>query len=658
MKFKRLLLQAARLAFVLLLITLLGLCGYFLSKHCYSLGIALIGISLIVSGWVFLSALYSTTKHPLPVILLFLLICGWGIIVYEPMTADGSEPVAKIIAPLNKTVSIFFPSRGTFDDHDSAKTSSYQLLHLSAIFFSALFMFSIFGHRLINSSQRFLVFRSRKNIFWGDSQGGRLLAQDIIRSTLMEHTVFVFSNSVKDDGNADKALFEKIDAMGGIVLYRDFDHLRNNPKGRRHFFLTEDQDFNLKMALAVAQNSRYKLEIFLRTEMPRVDYLFHQTKANVDLHIINQSCLIARQFVAENPLLSIVPKEKIRGLKVDFDFNVLLIGFGWQGRELLHKTICDAQFKGSKFSATVIDQDLDRKNGEYKLLYEECIREYQVNFADREDVCNVGSSSFYHWFRNNYRRFNRIIVALGDNHLNLNISVALANLMIAGGEQETKKKLFVDACADKYPYNEYPFTMFGRLDKIYTCSVIIAEQMDCVAKAVNYVYWNYQKDTLNSIDWNVARDLWTNMKKANSTFSKDSSRAVALNVKNIIDISGGHENFDEAIKNPEMLEILSENEHLRWNAFHFTQGITRWIEIDDHNKTDAKLFHYPTEKTWLIKHACLVPYDKLDMISARVSEIRAKSNNSVKEDYKEIDRMIIRHFGLFYDILENRKNGN
>jgi len=656
MKTKRLF-QLALLAF-LIFFAFIGWYGYRLSLCNCKAGVFIAGFSIIVAGWLILSGLHRYTKHPSLIISLFAVICFWGIGTYQPTVRAESEPLAKLIAPLNNTLSLFLSSRGgTGNENDIRSTSSYQLLSLSAHFFFALFMFSIFGRRLINSSRRILFFRSGKNIFWGDSPGGILLAQVMLKTERWQQPVFVFSHAVKDDSGKEKSLFEKIDSIGGIVLYCDFDNMKRPPKGYRHFFLTEDQDFNLKMALETAEKNKKKItHIYLRTEMPRVDFLFRDYK-EVDLHILNQSGLTARQFVSKHPIIDFVPKSNINQLMVDFHFNVLMLGFGWQGRELLNKTICDAQFKGSNFAATVIDKDLDLTRGEYQLLFDECISEYHLSFEKDEQICNIGSQQFYQWFKDHHRNFERIIIALGDDTLNLSISFALANLLIAEGEMNPQERIFVHiAHEDKHLYREYPVKMFGLLKEIYTCDVIVAEQMDRVARAVHYVYLKSDIKVLQKINRKEAEEEWKKMSgnKNNSTFNKDSSRAVAMNVGNIIKIAGGREGFDELIKDLAMLEILAENEHLRWNAFLLTQGITLWNEIPDNNPTEAKLFKYPVEKAWLLKHACLVPYEELDIISERVNELREKSGKTEKENFKETDRRIIRHFGLFWDILHQK----
>ena len=88
--------------------------------------------------------------------------------------------------------------------------------------------------------------------------------------------------------------------------------------------------------------------------------------------------------------------------------------------------------------------------------------------------------------------------------------------------------------------------------------------------------------------------------------------------------------------------------------FPLYTGITLWHEIDENNACDAKLFKYPQDKAWLLKHASLVPFSELDNVSKRVNEIRRKKGNEDVEDLKETDRRIVRHFGMFHNILHKK----
>ena len=91
-----------------------------------------------------------------------------------------------------------------------------------------------------------------------------------------------------------------------------------------------------------------------------------------------------------------------------------------------------------------------------------------------------------------------------------------------------------------------------------------------------------------------------------------------------------------------MLENLAISEHERWCAFHYVQGFAplagdafeeraaRWLKAKE---TDGSAPFSLTKDMNARLHACLVPWEELDALSARVSEITG--NNT---DYKQYDR--------------------
>jgi hypothetical protein len=96
----------------------------------------------------------------------------------------------------------------------------------------------------------------------------------------------------------------------------------------------------------------------------------------------------------------------------------------------------------------------------------------------------------------------------------------------------------------------------------------------------------------------------------------------------------------------ELLENLGKTEHLRWCAFHETMGFRRMPpEIYASRKAQ-----YEKEKAETGRgkirigkdldhrlHACLIPWDDLDELSASENAITGKSI-----DYKEMDRDNVR----------------
>ncbi len=629
---------------------------------------------ILLGGWLLLSTVYHFVKKTVWIVITFSIVYLFGVYTYQGVnikTDCTNTAWVKILAPINNTLSVFFPSRGSYVEGNLEAQAHYQAVHLLAYFFFAMLAISIFGRRLMNRSGYPFILKKQRNIFWGYGEAGKLLAKDILnKGSVFQQCIFVLPKSLHDDEDKEKLIFDKLDKMGAIVLYRDFEILKKRlPKGHRHFFLTDDQDFNVRMALKVAESTTKnssKTHLYIRTEQERIDNFF-ETKPNVELHFFNQSDLTARKFVENYPMLS-SPEIEIDtdNLLVNGKFRLLLLGFGWRGHELLKKCICDAQFKGSKFSATIIDNDFESKYGDYPVLYNECIEEYNLNFNPQE-IKEVGSDLFYKWIDANILNYNRIIIALGDDCLNVEIATKIARILQCKEKGIKSNKELQDLIfayvEDKENFNYYyqkenykpkeasPITVFGNIEEIYTYDVVVNETMDRIAKMVNYVYSKYEVKKIETLDdkWSGNDGIekrWTNEK---SIFKKNSSRAVALNVQNIYKIV----KEDWSVLNDDKnLEILAENEHLRWNAFHFVNGIRKWnlADINTHNGKDSDA------NCNLLRHGCLTDFEMLNLVSAKVNEIKVAEGRSGKEDYQETDRRITRHFHLFWQEMGKQKN--
>ncbi|MDR3194885.1 MAG: hypothetical protein LBT76_06310 [Tannerella sp.] len=617
---------------------------------------------LLTAGVATVAVAYRPFKKGSVKIGAFLLLFIYGIVVYvryyevkEPCTFSIS--FSYLLVFIDNTLSVFFPSRGAYEElkeYSPVFQFHFYLFHLLTYIYGALILLSLFAGKMMNRFQQY-YYGKKRCLFFGAGEPSKLLARDIIKNAPHTGCFFLVSEKQKDD----RELFEQLDELGAIVFHVDFEDEKTNYaryKASRYFFLDEDQDFNVRMALQAVQSLPTKkgteTHLYIRTEMERIDNFFREDMPQtVEIHLFNQSDLTARCFVSEHPMLD-CPEMKINHetLSVDYDFNLLLLGFGWAGWELLKKCICDAQFKGSRFEATVIDEALETKYGDYPVLYDECIREYNLNFIAE----TIGSKSFYEWITGHLESFNRIIVALGDDKTNMDIALTLARILQANGKsgQDVKDTVFAHVREKKnfgcYKKKDmFPVTVFGDMEEIYTENEIVRESADYVAKMVNYVYGQYKIPLVKAIDWKTAESEWS---KA-SLFNKDSSRAVAQNMENIYRIARktGLENPDR-----EKLEILAENEHRRWNAFHFANGIRQWklSDIPD----DCEKGKLIDSNKNLLKHGCLVSFAELQAVSEKINLNRKNVGNPEEEDYQEVDRRIIRHFSLFTQMLNQKNN--
>jgi len=476
---------------------------------------------------------------------------------------------------------------------------------------------------------------SNRYLFAGAGEQAKILAKDLLKDHCL--CIFIVSNEQEND----KALFEEIRDMGAIVLYANFEEeTMTFPKNiDKVFFVEEDEDFNMEMAdrLLKQLNKKKNTHFYIRTES-REFYSYIKKYTNAEIHIFNQSDLTAGQFVKKHPMLN-SPNIKIdyEKLHVIGEFNVLFLGFGWQGEELLKKCVCDSQFVGSTFRATIIDKDFETLHGDYPVLFDECIKHYNLQFRPEK----IGSKALYEWLDIQIHKFNRIIIALGSDKINIDTAEKITKLLYKKGITNTKEIVF--ALIQKLKSYSGDFTSFGNLEEIYTKEMIVNEEEDAIAKMVNYVYYRDDVPLFEEFTEENKKNIETIWRET-SLFDKDSSRAVARNIDNILEIvkKKNFSNLDQA-----EMDIIAENEHLRWNAFHFVSGIRKW-ELNEINNNNAKL---RDNNKNLLKHGCLVPFSELDKITKKVRNL-----GNVKEDFAESDRRIVRHFPLFVQEVEKLKS--
>ena len=93
--------------------------------------------------------------------------------------------------------------------------------------------------------------------------------------------------------------------------------------------------------------------------------------------------------------------------------------------------------------------------------------------------------------------------------------------------------------------------------------------------------------------------------------------------------------FEEKILEPETLERLTKNEHVRWNYFMATEGYER-AAMEDVRKYYEETKSHKDDKTKL--HPCIIPFEDLQELSEAYRELSGKT-----VDFIEYDRMIVEH---------------
>jgi hypothetical protein len=181
---------------------------------------------------------------------------------------------------------------------------------------------------------------------------------------------------------------------------------------------------------------------------------------------------------------------------------------------------------------------------------------------------------------------------------------------------------------------------FGCMDDIYSESIIINESMDRMARKMNAMF--------NEIYHVEPADNWGTL----DAFTKESNRSAAMNIRTKLRLLGlsmaekGKTDQKpvrlDAYLEGVRLDNLAQQEHLRWNAFHFASGWVTWELHETGQATRAKDLKSK-------RHACLVSWQDLKAVTARFNQ---------KPSYEELDYEQVRHIPEIleyagYEVYEN-----
>ena len=306
--------------------------------------------------------------------------------------------------------------------------------------------------------------------------------------------------------------------------------------------------------------------------------------------------------------------------KATEDFHAVILGYGRMGRAMLSHLLMNGQFSGSSFKADIFDAG--PQNG--FLLGSEIMKHYDIRFH----LCDGRSDEFYSFLTENIGSVSCIVICTGNTSVNREIAEDITGWL----SRRERRPLIIQTAKGSYTALDEN----GRTSEcrdIYDSDVLDIDVIDAMAMQVHHIYTG-NKDTTAAEDWAACGYFDRISSRANADFYPAHLKASGRTAKEILD---GSWPPDE-----EMLENLAISEHERWCAFHYVQGFAplagdafeeraaRWLKAKE---TDGSAPFSLTKDMNARLHACLVPWEELDALSARVSEITG--NNT---DYKQYDR--------------------
>ena len=336
----------------------------------------------------------------------------------------------------------------------------------------------------------------------------------------------------------------------------------------------------------------------------------------------------ARLLMQEYPLCNAIKFDE-NGRAAE-DMNILIVGFGRMGNEVLRKVIANGQFEGSNFHATIYDPKFEERNGFFSSQYPRIFANYDIAFEPQDGR----GRKMFQFIQERASGLKYIVICLEDREIARNIAIRLVDRLQNMGYSQN-----VYTCDSKSVRCYSQDVQKCKTHWIYDSELLYSDKFDRYAMKLNHRYCANDK---------TLEDNW----KECNYFNRMSSRAsVDYLIPLIQKIKGSAENLTPAQK-----ENLAKSEHLRWCAFLYTFGydvmdkeefIERLkVQQDEINKFGKSKIR-PNQDREQMKHACLVSWEELDNISAIENSFTHKNKN-----YQNLDK---ENVAVVMEILQDKK---
>jgi len=580
-----------------------------------------------------------------------------------------------LFAPVCNALSSFFPSRGDYGwvascDMTDGYSQLYYVFHFAVIMYMLSVLLAFFGIGIVNRlavASRIVLHRPI-NVFWGVSAETLSLVESM--KTADRHSAVFAVREKKTSWMRlqDNESIHVLANLGWKWVYDDPSSCRMLLCAERHFFLGPNGQENIACAEALVKRINGKAgncTLYVRVDTTADDDVVYKwadrwngvEDRNVEIIIVREDALVSRKFLLGNPMLQ-CPRISINTTEatVSGDFKVLFLGFGPQGKTLLSDIICDSQYVSNNgkcipFAAHVFDHNTSSYST-YAEFCNEAVSRYHIKFEDLE----IGSSEFWKQFKAEVTiaPYNRVVVCLNNDRENISIANDIARMykemripfggVVFARIRDSLISAYVDS-AFSQDESKRTFTPFGAMRETYSFSNIVTRKWE---KGAIWLNGDYNKENNEPHNKSTDAALW----KKTSSFNKESSRASFFHQRNLLRLIGYQvdetNNLNDSFKDDDPknhLEVLAEDEHLRWMAFHFVRGVKVWRPseqeiIERIVRTGRAAVHNAIAD--INAHADLVDYSELPIVDDKFDSINECYGYSRAKDAQEKDKGFIR----------------
>jgi hypothetical protein len=405
------------------------------------------------------------------------------------------------------------------------------------------------------------------------------------------------------------------------------------------------------------------LHIHVQIDSPVVATKVDALPPHLNLAGFDRSELLARAFVLDFPPHACL---EFDGLRATGDFHVVMVGLNRFAQTLLDQLVMNGRFLGSTMRVSVLGPDADALLEQYQRRRPDIGRSVSMDAL----VMDTRRAGYYAFLRDHSSTLSMVILSESEQ-ANGNDGPEdgrgkSPELLYAETLDVLKQSLTAGALRRLVVAAQISEGMIvcknGNeriLDcarTVFTADVLIRETIDERARIVNYVYQHMDVEGLVGgvceLPFPDREALSRAWHKLPDRFTERSNRATAQFLETLAYLACGDALYDDQSRpiaqDPAMLRLLAECEHMRWEAFHYTQG-WRSMSLEEMRRhclsqaasgRAAAGFQKDSKRRM---HACLVPFDELSRVSACYNELLAEFNPQGTPRYFEHeDEKIIR----------------
>lgn len=607
----------------------------------------------------------------------------------NPSIIDANT-IPNLLESIFSTTRLFILGNDLVEINDAFKHENhmfhamFSLIAFLAAFIFISFMVHVFFKDWMTRVKIKRMKPAENHFFFGISHSALSLSSDLAQKSTERLVVFVNDFCELDDQNQyaqvhenafvikRKSFFESISLEKEEGLFQLFKSKEEHKKSEECYegifhrlsvlkkkiekaetnlyFLSDDDDWNIKNALLAMSELT---EMVKKEAQKRGDNTF--TIPLVRIHVVTYDEISEKYFknslIEEQNFISVIihnyatlvsrklieKYHPVDYIKIDSekavsenDFNPLIIGFGQIGTHVLRKLIEQGQFVGSNFKATVIDRAIHLLEGRFEHLYPGVKANYDIQFVEAE----VGHSKFYETVRNLIDKTNYIVIALGQDELNIQTALEILEI-----NSKNEKKLFIQL-EDESHWKETlkkfqsQIQIFGESDEVFSENNILQRDVEMSGRLVHQVY-NILYNSSESFDRISRHEQLSNISAAEHIYAK----VRLLGYESLREFSDKFENNDAYIESLTKTQELnlSIGEHLRWNAFHFIHGWTTLPMDEIHGNTKDE--RYKNRKNTALRiHSCLISWEGLVLLKQIIGrDMQIADTDSVKHLYDFIN---------------------